>query len=322
LHRALDFPALAEAVSLAAKVAQTSCAPALIVGEPGAPIEALARLIHERSVGARDGAWVVVRCQGVSEELVERELFGDSGADAASARPAVERARRGTLFIDRVSDLGASAQARLLALLEETAHDQRGSVRVVAAATTNLVSAVRERKFRADLLKRISLVTIMIPPLRAHVPDIERLALAFVEESARSIGKTIDGLSSDAMAKLRAYAFPANEEELRNAIDRAVIVETDRTLHAESIELRGPDREVFISDLVADFVEEKGRPATLAEVERAYITWMLRYTNGNRTAASRKLGISYPTIAKKISDYGIDFRSLQPDAHHRRGPSR
>jgi DNA-binding NtrC family response regulator len=311
----LDSPALLEVISLSQRVAITTGMPVLIVGEPGSPVEELARLIHDGSPRARADRWVAVRCQGLPEKAIELELFGGPVGRPSTSAPAVERARQGTLFIDRVSDLGVAAQARLVGLLESGARDPGGALRVIAAATTDLAGAVRDRSFRADLLEQLSVVTIKIPPLRSRAPDVERLALAFAKESARSLGKCIDGLSVDAIAKLRGYAFPGNERELRSAIGRAVIVEVGpgALLGADSIELGTPpprSDEALVSELVAGVAEVQGRPATLAEIERAYIIWMLRHTNGNRTAASRMLGISYPTIAKKIVDYGIDLRMV------------
>jgi two-component system nitrogen regulation response regulator GlnG len=309
----LDSPFLLDVISLAERVAISAGTPVLIQGEPGSPVEEVARLIHDRTPRARDDRWVAVRCQGLPEHAIELELFGGPVGRASASSPAVERARHGTLFIERVTDLGVAAQARLVALLENGARDPGGSARVIAASSTDPASAVRDRSFRGDLLEQLSVVTIKIPPLRSRVPDVDRLSLAFAKANARSLGKHIDGLSPEAIAKLRGYPFPGNERELRNVIGRAVVVEVGTVLGADSIELGAPAPrcdEALVAELVAGVAEMHGRPATLAEIERAYIIWMLKHTNGNRTAASRMLGISYPTIAKKIVDYGIDLRML------------
>jgi DNA-binding NtrC family response regulator len=308
----LDSPSLQEALTLARKAAGDPGVPVLIVGEAGAPFEAFARFIHEEGPATRSGPFVVVPCEGVPEPLLEAELFGGrsdgAGTDAA---PALRRARRGTLFIDRISELGPVAQARLssaMAAGESEAAPTDEAVRIVAGAVVSLTGAVRERRFRGDLLERISIVTIRIPPLRARPNDIGRLALWFAQQRARQLGKRIDRLSDEARLKVEAHPFKGNERELRSVIERAAIIESGPTLGADAVDL-GAGNSGFVSALSIPIARQEGRPATLAEIERAYIVWMLGHTRGNRTAAARMLGISYPTIAKKITDYHIDLAS-------------
>jgi DNA-binding NtrC family response regulator len=289
----------------------------LIVDEPGSPAEELARFVHESSEATRDGEWVVVRCRGIPAQAIEAELFGHARGGKPGVLGGASEGRSGTVFIDGITDLGPNAQVRLLAWLGSGRDGPaRGSWRVIAAASTDLAAAVRERRFRADLLDRLAVAALQIPPLRDRPADIERLALAFLRESAWSIGKRIESLSDEAAGKLRAHGFPGNERELRSAMERAAILETGPSLSAGSLDLGGVAAwgdDAFVSDVAARAFQERGRPATLAEVERAYIVWMLEHTHGNRTAAARLLGISYPTIAKKISDYRIDFQSLRGD---------
>lgn len=313
----LESAALLEPLALARKVADIPGEPALLVGERGTPTEEMARFIHEQSALGPDGRFVVIRCAGVPEELIEAQLFGDP------MRPGgvLSQDQPGTVFIDPVSELGASAQARLTASLEREAERRTPpATRVIAGATGDLHAAIRARAFRADLLDLISVVTIRVPPLRIRTNDVERLAVAFARQRSRLLGKKIDGLSIEAIAKLRAYSFPGNERELRGIIERAVIAETGALVSADSLELAGgspASPEALVAGLSAPLADEVGRPATLAEVERAYIVWMLRYTRGNRTAASRMLGISYPTIAKKIADYNISLETISASGQRR-----
>jgi two-component system, NtrC family, response regulator AtoC len=312
MYPELDSPALAAAASIARQLATTRTVPVLILGERGSPSEELARLIHAASGEAPDRRWVAVHCRGVPEGVIESELFGDPDGKVAIP-PAVDRVRPGTLFIESVPDLGLSAQARLAAFIEgerdagETALG--GPVRVVATASADVRNAVRRRTFRAELLERLSVMTIAVPPLRTRVPDIIRLALLYARDCGRAAGKEITALSPEATAKLIGYPYPGNERELRAIIERAVIVEPTSILgvHSVSFGAEGSGSDLFPGYSPARFAQEHGRPATLSHVERAYIAWMLNYTEGNRTAASRLLGISYPTIMKKITDYRIDL---------------
>jgi two-component system response regulator AtoC len=308
-----DSPALSAATAIARQLAATRSVPVLIAAERGAPAEELARLIHVTSGNAADRNWVAVRCRGVPECVIDVELFGDSRA--AGIRPAIDRARPGTLFIESVSDLGVTSQTQLEAFIEaERRQDDAAAlpsaapVRVVAATTVDLKSAVRQRLFRAALFEQLSVMTISIPPLRMRLPDIVRLARRYAREYGRAVGKEITALSPEATAKLVDYPYPGNERELRAVMERAVIIERTSILGADSVSFNTDDvaRDLFPGYAPSRFAQEHGRPPTLSQIERAYISWMLKYTGGNRTAASRLLGISYPTIVKKMNDYGID----------------
>ncbi len=307
-----DSPALSAATAIARQLAATPSVPVLIAAERGAPAEELARFIHGASCHASESNWVAVRCRGVPERVIEVELFGDGDARTPGIRPATERARPGTLFIESVSDLGMAAQTRLEAFIEgQRRHDGvmpacAAPVRVVAAAV-DLKSAVRQRLFLADLYEQLSVMTITIPPLRTRLPDIVRLARRYACDCGRAAGKEIAALSPEATAKLVDYPYPGNERELRAVIERAVIIERTSILGADSVSFSTDDvaHDLFPGYAPSRFAHEHGRPPTLSQIERAYISWMLKYTDGNRTAASRLLGISYPTIVKKMNDYGI-----------------
>ena len=316
----LDTPTLSAATAIARQLGATRGVPVLIAAERGTPAEELARLIHVASGNAPDRNWVAIRCRGVPERVIEVELFGDAESRAAGTEPAIERTRPGTLFIESASDLGVAAQTQLESFIEaERRHDEATTpetttapVRVVAAASVDLKSAVRQRLFRAGLLEQLSVMTIAIPPLRARLADIVRLARRYARDCGRAAGREITALSAEATAKLVDYPYPGNERELRAVIERAVIIERASILGAASISFSTDDgtQDLFPGYAPSRLALEHGRPPTLSQVERAYISWMLKYTDGNRTAASRLLGISYPTIVKKMNDYGIDLREF------------
>lgn len=307
----LDTPALSAATAIARQLGATRGVPVLIAAERGAPAEELARLIHVAPDNAPNRNWVAVRCRGVPERVIEVELFGDDETRTAGIRPAIERTRPGTLFIESASDLGASAQTQLESFIEAE-RQATASVRVVAAASVDLKSAVRQRLFRAGLFEQLSVMTIAIPPLRTRLADIVRLARRYARDCGRAVGKEITALSAEATAKLVDYPYPGNERELRAVIERAVIIEPTSILAADSVSFSTDDgaHDLFPGYAPSRLALEHGRPPTLSQIERAYISWMLKYTDGNRTAASRLLGISYPTIVKKMNDYGIDLREF------------
>lgn len=314
----LETPALSAATALARQLGATRGVPVLIAGERGAPAEELARLIHVASGNTPPRNWVAVRCRGVPERVIEIELFGDAHSRAAGIQPAIERTRPGTLFIESASDLGAAAQTQLESFIEGQRRQSEATtpptepVRVIVAASVDLKSAVRQRLFRAGLFEQLSVMTIALPPLRTRLADIVRLARRYARDCGRAAGKEITALSAEATAKLVDYPYPGNERELRAVIERAVIIEPTSILGADSVSFSTDDgaHELFPGYAPARLAQEHGRPPTLSQIERAYISWMLKYTDGNRTAASRLLGISYPTIVKKMNDYGIDLREF------------
>jgi DNA-binding NtrC family response regulator len=318
VYPSLESAQLVEVVGLARRVACSPATPVLIISEPGGGAEELARLIHDATPGAPHMQFVAVRCRGVAEDVIERDLFGERDARAAQAAPAVERARPGTLFIDEVSHLAETAQARLATFIdaEHRRAPDGGSarqVRVIAGTEVSLGHAVRERRFRSDLFEQLSVMKLRIPPLRERPQDILPLARKLLDGHAKRLGKDIRDLAPAAAAKLRDHVYPGNVRELDAIIERAVILESGDTLDAGSISFEDEAATgalTFLSVMVSRFSEEHGRPPKIVELERAYVVWLLERTRGNRTAVSRILGVSYPTIMKKIIDYGIDLESI------------
>jgi len=303
------------------KVAGSPATTVLIQGESGAGKEFVATLIHQRTQVRADEPFVEINCASLPEQLLESELFGyERGAftDAkASKRGLFEAADRGTIFLDEIGEMGPSTQAKLLKVLETMSfrrlggtRDHKVDVRVVAATNKDLVREVQAGHFRLDLYHRLDVFHLQLPPLRERREDILPLARFFLERFAGGMGKAIRKLSTEAEQILHRYSYPGNVRELRNLIERAVILESGDAISAQSIVITGggpgPDRAAgsagsfFSIDSAPD-----GTPPTLMELERAYIARLLDHAGGNRTQVARLLGVSYPTVAKKIADYGI-----------------
>jgi DNA-binding NtrC family response regulator len=173
---------------------------------------------------------------------------------------------------------------------------------------------VHNRAFRADLLNELSVLTLNLPPLRERKDDIIPLTEKWLAARAAVLGKTAKELSPAARDKLLDHDWPGNFRELQTVIERALIVEELPVIAAPSVIFadrpRVNDHMNAVADAFARFRSEQGRPLTLAQLECAYLVWLLELTGGNRTAASRLLGVSYPTIMKKIVDYRIDFNAI------------
>lgn len=303
------------------KVARSPLTTVLIQGESGAGKELVASLIHQRTVTRAEEPFIEINCASLPEQLLESELFGyERGAftDAkASKRGLFEAADRGTLFLDEIGELAAGTQAKLLRVLETMTfrrlggtRDHKVDVRVVAATNKDLAEEVRRGRFRLDLYHRLDVFHLRLPPLRERRHDILPLARFFLERFATRAGRNLRGLSPEAERILEQYSYPGNVRELRNLIERAVILESGDVVSAESIVITaGPrpnagangEKTVFFSVEL----DAGGQPLSLQELEKSYITRLLDFSGGNRTQVARLLGVSYPTVAKKIADYGI-----------------
>lgn len=318
LHPFLMARRIEPALNLARKVARVQGAPVLIRGPEGCGAQELAHYIH-RIGGAADEPFVCLRCRGVSGAALHAELFGAMAEPAPHT--AFARACGGTLFIEEAALLAPESQARLGAVLDQAREGAQGATatepaRVIAATATDLDRLVPGRRFRADLFERLSLVTLPLPPLREAPAEIVALAECLIERACRRAGRPPARLTSQARQRLRAHPWPGDCRELETVIERALIVEAGVSLDADTIvfaEVRTHfDQIDALSKTFVIAAAEDGPPASLHDIERAYIAWMLQQARGNRSAASRMLGISYPTIMKKIVDYGIDYRALAP----------
>ncbi|ENO79120.1 sigma-54-dependent Fis family transcriptional regulator [Thauera sp. 63] len=225
--------AFREALDLVSR-AQSTDVTVLLLGETGVGKERFARYLHDNSARSR-GPFVAINCGAIPEELIEAELFGvEKGAytGAHSSRSGrFERANGGTLFLDEVGELSASAQTKLLRVLQEGEYERVGgtqtekvNVRIVAATNVNLETAVRDGRFRLDLMYRLNVYPVTIPPLRERAEDIPLLVKRFIDTYADKHDKRVAGIEDDAMEVLKSYPWPGNIRELQNMIERGVIL--------------------------------------------------------------------------------------------------
>lgn len=306
--------AMTRLVTLADKVARSG-ASVLITGPSGTGKEVMARYIHARSPRA-GRPFISVNCAAIPEALLESELFGhERGAfTGAHARRIgkFEQAQGGTLLLDEISEMEAGLQAKLLRALQERMIERIGGsqpvpvdIRVIATSNRDLSQAVREGRFRADLLYRLNVVTLELPPLAKRRSDIPLLAEHFVAAFAHEHGLPRRTLSGSALAKLAAHSWPGNVRELENVIYRAMLFAEGETITAGEICLSGSGMGAWGGRNYAQ--GQDGRAGlvgrTLADVERELILETLRHCGGNRTHASDILGISVRTLRNKIRQY-------------------
>ena len=305
--------AMRAVLDLAEKVAASPDTTVLVEGESGTGKQLVASLVHVKTPGRRDAPFVELNCAAIPETLLESELFGfERGAftDAKRAKPGLlEEAEGGTLFLDEVGDMPLATQAKLLKVIETQVFRRLGGtrdittdVRFIAATHRDLAAMVEDGHFRLDLFHRLDVFRIAIPPLRERPDDVVPLARFFLVDLATRAGKAIHGIAPETERRLAAYAFPGNVRELRNVIERAVVLESGPVLGEASVILRAGRA----GSAGAAQQEPEGPPPSLAEVERDYVAALLRRAGGNKSQVARWMGVSYPTVQKKIADYGLD----------------
>ncbi|MFI5244667.1 MAG: sigma-54 interaction domain-containing protein, partial [Gemmatimonadales bacterium] len=283
--------------------------PVLIEGETGTGKEALAESLHEASP-RRSGPFVIFDCTTVAASLVEAELFGYergafTGADA-TRKGLFEEADSGTLFLDEIGDLDQHLQPKLLRVLEGKGFRRQGgtaeitpNVRVIASASKDLVNEVTAGRFREDLYYRLSVMPINLPPLRARSrEDVVELTAHLLDELAPTLLRAPTALGDEALDAILRYAWPGNIRELRNVLERAMLMARGQP----KIELAHLPREVQGAS-GADVSHHV--PRSLSEVEKAHIDRTLKAHHHNRTHAARELGISRATLIKKIREYNL-----------------
>jgi two-component system NtrC family response regulator len=305
-------PAMLEVYKLMARVAG-SAATVLIQGESGTGKEVVARAIHEHGPAA-SGPFVAVNCAAIPENLLESELFGhEKGAFTGAVARKIgrfEQAGGGTLFLDEVADMSLALQAKILRAVQEREIERLGggepipvSVRLIAATNRDLREAIAQGRFREDLYYRLAVVTAQLPRLRDRGDDLLLLVAHFGRLFGGRYGKPIDTISDRALDLLREHRWVGNVRELRNVIERAVIVATDRTLRTEHLpeELRA---EQAGTAPLPGVPNHEGLP-TLAEVEARHIARVLTHTGGQIGAAAEILGIHRNTLTRKMKEYGL-----------------
>jgi two-component system nitrogen regulation response regulator NtrX len=287
----------------------------LISGENGSGKEIVAREIHRHSRRANK-PFVAVNCAAIPEELIESELFGhERGAFTGAVgkrRGRFEMADGGTLFLDEVGDMSPRTQAKILRVLEERAFERvgggekvRADVRILAASNRNLTKEVAAGRFREDLFFRLNVFPVFVPALRDRKEDIPAIASHFIEEICGEQGKETKKFAPEAMQRMLAHAWPGNIRELRNVVERLVILSMGQRIEEETV------RRVLAADLPAAepplaqaFQEENFREATLA-FEKAYLEKKLRENDFNVSRTAEKLGLDRTSIHRKMKQLGI-----------------
>jgi DNA-binding NtrC family response regulator len=320
---------MAHVVKLAQQIAPSD-ASVLITGESGTGKEVLARYVHLRSNRSR-GAFISVNCAAIPEHLLESELFGhEKGAFTGAIARRVgkfEEATGGTLLLDEISEMDARLQAKLLRAIQERVIDRVGGtrpvpvdIRIIATSNRNLVDAVREGVFREDLLFRLNVVNLKIPPLRERPADVIELAQHFIKKYSDANGVPARPLSAEARRTLVLNRWRGNVRELENTIHRAVLLATGDEIGADGI--LSPDgarldqsktpSAVAHATMAAEAVTRALVGRTVADVERDLILETLKHCLGNRTHAANILGISIRTLRNKLNEYADDGIPIPP----------
>jgi DNA-binding NtrC family response regulator len=312
IGRSAAMLAVSKEIALSARSAAT----VLITGESGTGKEVVARLIHQHS--GRSGPFVAVNCAAIVDTLLESELFGhEKGAfTGAVARKLgkFELAQEGTLFLDEVGELAPTLQAKLLRALQERVFERVGgtqqissNARVVAATNRNLMTEAAAGRFREDLIYRLNVLTIRMPPLRERKEDIPLLADALLERIARRIHKPVLMLTQSALAKLQTHDWPGNVRELENLLTQAAIHARDAVVTPDLLPLGGHGQ--VASAPAAAAGEAQGAKGellrTLDQVEAEHIQRVLDYTGGHKGRTTEILGISRPALDRKIAKYNL-----------------
>jgi len=304
-------PAIAGIFQVLRRVAPTNIS-VLIEGRSGTGKELLARAIHNNS-RRRNKPFRPVNCAGLSETLLESELFGHvkgafTGA-AADRKGLFEIADKGTLFLDEIGDMPLNMQAKLLRVVEDGIVVPVGSnkpitvdVRIISATNQSLTRLIEEKNFREDLYFRIKGVNISLPALRNRREDIPELAMHFLKEAADETGSKVNGITDAAVAALTAYNWPGNIRQLRNSI-RTMVVMCDH----EKIDIHDIPPEIHQVRQLAAGAEAPAPlgSVSLNDLEKHAIAETLAKTNGNREKAAKILGIGERTLYRKIKEYGL-----------------
>ncbi|WP_286034151.1 sigma-54 dependent transcriptional regulator [Fusobacterium necrogenes] len=308
--------------SLVEKVAESDLA-VLITGENGLGKEIVAKEIYKRS-DRRKNNYIVVSCASLPEETMDRELFGyERGAFVganSSKRGLLEEADGGTIFLDDISAMGIKCQAKLLKVIEYGElkrvggnKTRRVDVRFIASSNRDLKEETEKGRFRKDLYHRLTAFTIEIPPLRERKEDIPLLANYFLNKVVRELHRDTPVISGEAMKYLMEYSYPGNIRELKNMIERMIILSTDKVIDVEDLPLEIKMKSDTVENKTVvgvgplkDILEQE--IYSLADVEKVVIAIALQKTRWNKQETSKLLGIGRTTLYEKIRKYGLDFK--------------
>jgi two-component system response regulator AtoC len=326
-------PAMAAVFAVIEKLARSPSTTVLIMGESGTGKELVARAIHTAS-GGPERPFVAVNCTAMPETLLESELFGHERGSFTDARDRkiglFEVANGGTIFLDEIADMDLRVQGKLLRALEERSIRRVGgtrpirvNVRVIAATNKNLEEMVRRGLFRADLYYRLCVVPIHLPPLRERREDIPLLAQQFVQEFNRQFGKQIEGFTPRAMQVLMEYHWPGNIRELRNVIERIVLLEDCRTIDVVNLPqelVRSRRVAVALPAPELSFPGSSYREAkrkALRQFERSFLVQLLRATDGNVSRAAAAAGMPRGSLQRLLRRHGLNTQEFRPGSNGR-----
>lgn len=297
-----------DAIELARKVSATDV-PVLLTGETGTGKEVFAQAIHKNS-SRNKKSFVAVNCSSFSKELLESEMFGHRAGAFTGAlkdkKGLFEEANDGTIFLDEIGEMAFDLQAKLLRILETGEFIKIGdtkptqvNVRVIAATNRNLPKEIGSGHFREDLFYRLSVFQIELPPLRERPADIELYCRTYVDLLSAKMAKHISRIDDKYMELLKQHTWHGNVRELRNVIERSIIVATSDQLTPEDlpIDLQQQLKESTGKGVFSDF--------ELAGIEKEHIQKVLKYTGGNKTETARLLKIGLTTLYRKIDEYAI-----------------
>ena len=302
-------PAMKELMKFATRIAASGAGAILVLGESGVGKDVLARYIHRHS-RRRMAPFIAVNCAAIPETLLESELFGfEKGAftDARAQKKGVlDLADGGTVFLDEIGELQPHIQAKLLRVLEDQTFRRLGGVkdisvdlRIITATNRDLAKSVEDKEFREDLYYRLNVITVCIPPIRERKEDVMPLVQFFIDRYNRRFEREIKAMTSEAEQMLLAHDWPGNVREIRNAIERAMVLEESDVLTPESFSLggRGNPRSAAAAIMPGS--------ASLEEVERSMLVQALEKCAGNQTKAAKMLGISRDTLRYRIKKFDL-----------------
>ncbi len=313
-----NSPSMIRILKMVRKVMNTPTT-VLLLGETGTGKELLARIIHYNS-NRKEHMFVVQNCGAIPDTLLQSELFGHTKGAFTGAHQnkegLFETAHEGTVFLDEIGETSPAFQLGLLRVLQEGEIKALGAnttrkvnVRIIAATNRNLEKAISEGRFREDLYYRLSVFPIHLPPLRKRKEDIPDLVDFFIRKYAKRIGKTVDGISTEALDYLLHYSFPGNIRELENEIERMVtLAENDTTLDRSLLSphfFRATERQT------APLHQKRSLKKAVAHLEQQMIEQALANTGGNILKAADQLGISRVGLHKMLKRFGIDARTYK-----------
>ena len=307
---------LIQIIEVIRRIAQVGSSTVMLQGETGVGKELLAREIHDQGP-RRDGPFVEVNCSSFPENLLESELFGFEKGTFTDAKRTkkglMELANGGTLFLDEIAEMNLNLQSKLLRALETKSFRRLGGevsihvdTRIVAATNRDLKAMVEQGRFREDLFFRLDVIRVVVPPLRERPEDIPPLIDYFIGHYNGELGRNVKGPSDEALELMLAYRWPGNARELRNVIERAILLESEEWILPEHLPVEVVSAGGSGPRVLETRIHAEGGVTTLAQAERIAIEMALAKASGNKTRAAEALGISRQTLRTKLKEYRIE----------------